>query len=895
MASLLKNLLGNSANHRDLSEEVRAALDEMRREHDRYEKLIDSARAAAERLEQLGEPMAKAVQTVDSVAGRLEEVEQRVEAATRLAALYKELDERAESLGHSHEEAQERLATTVQDSQRIRDAMDEINGKLDDALALRDQLGAFLDIDRPFQQLRGEAETLKSQVDGTSEHLNRLREQHDRLLDAHKLAVQKMEALDRRRDELGRSMSDKERRVIAVEQSVRGLDGIQGMVDDVRREIGSLKATADLVGQKTTALSAQSEMVDRALAQAENLDRAMRAIDAGVRQQQDNERMLAGLQEQVANVRSLHESVIDRSNSIGQLQREMDERTQAARQELASVTEETRKSIERFDFERRGMESVTQRVADLRASLSDCEARFRPLAQTAQTVSGIEAQAQALAGHLETLTADARTIETEMVKLDGIRRDLDDTGRTTHDVAAQVEQIRQSQPTLEAALRDLAQLAGSHAAVRDALEQAQLAHAEITRVQDSQAQTRAWIGDMEQSIVALKNQVSEVHQLAPAMENALRQAQRVGEATSMIESRREFLDEVGRRAAELTAIASRLDERAHHLQVRMEAAEQRFVSLSTQAEEAERLGNTIGAVNAGVLDSERRATEIARLVEGIAARSESVETLGERIQTLKAELDQRQRALAESAKELQRASQLRQDAASTAQELDTLSKSLHAALDESETRAKRLSTLSGQLENRGAVLQTVEQRMSAFEQKMDKWGVVNEDVTRSLDQIVARQDTIESLKGDLERMYAMAEQTAEHVRTITGSHAEIEASRELLADLSARMSEVREAGDALEERKRQMAKAEERLARAEGLLADVRSSLEAIHGQKALVDQAVEKAGSLQYMLKQADAAISGLREERKSATLVRSAVDAAREAEDDDWDEDDQETRAAA
>jgi DNA repair exonuclease SbcCD ATPase subunit len=895
MASLLKNLLGNSANNRDLGEEVRAALDEMRKEHDRYERLVGSAQTAAERLQEISGPMTKAVADVDSVAQRLTAIEERVDAVSKLATLYKELDDRAELLTQSHEEAQNQLSSTVQDAQRIREAMDEINGKIDAALALRDQLGAFLEVDRPFQQLRGEADTLKNQVDGTSEHLNRLREQHDRLLDAHKLAVQKMEALDRRRDELGRSMSDKERRVIVVEQSVRGLDGIHTTVEELRREIGTLKAGVDLVGQKTTALSAQGEMVDRALSQAENLDRAMRAIDAGVRQQQDNERSLAGLQEQVVNVRSLHESVIDRSNSISQLQRDMDERTEAARQELASVTEETRKSIERFDFERRGMESVTQRVADLRAALSDCEARFRPLGQTGQTVAALESQSQQLTTRFETLMAQANTIENEAVKLDGIRRDLDETSRTVYDVNSQFASIRQSQPAIEAALRDLAGLASAHAAVRDSLEQAQLAHSEITRVQDGQAQTRIWIGEMEQQITALKDQVSEVHQLAPAMENALRQAQRVGEATNMIESRREFLDEVGRRAAELTSIASRLDERAHQLQVRMETADQRFVSLGTQAEEAERLANTISTVTSGVQDAEQKAGEISRLVEGIAARSEQVETLGARIQTMKAELDQRQKGLAEAAKELNRVSQLRQDAAGTAQELDALSQSLASALGESESRSKKLVALTGQLESRGAVLSNVEQRMTTFEQRIDKWKLVDEDVTRSLDQLTARQDTIESLKGDLERMYAMAEQTSEHVRSITGSHAEIEASRELLADLSARMAEVREAESSLDERKRQMAKAEERLARAEGLLADVRSSLESIHGQKALVDQAVEKAGSLQYLLKQADAAIHGIREERKSALFVKSAVDAARDVEDEDWEDDDQiEAKAA-
>jgi len=69
-----------------------------------------------------------------------------------------------------------------------------------------------------------------------------------------------------------------------------------------------------------------------------------------------------------------------------------------------------------------------------------------------------------------------------------------------------------------------------------------------------------------------------------------------------------------------------------------------------------------------------------------------------------------------------------------------------------------------------------------------------------------------------------------------------------------------------------MTRAEERLARAEGFLGDVRSGLESLQGQKALVDQAVEKVGALRFLLKQADAMIDGLRDERKMTSDVQDA-----------------------
>jgi hypothetical protein len=77
-----------------------------------------------------------------------------------------------------------------------------------------------------------------------------------------------------------------------------------------------------------------------------------------------------------------------------------------------------------------------------------------------------------------------------------------------------------------------------------------------------------------------------------------------------------------------------------------------------------------------------------------------------------------------------------------------------------------------------------------------------------------------------------------------------------------------------------MSQVEERVARAEALLIDVRTSLEMLHGQKVIVDQAVEKAGSLRILVKQAEAMIEGLREEREITTRVRAAVAAVREEE---------------
>src|SRR5262245_42286477 len=304
-----KNLMGNNAREQEQLQAMRAVLADIQKERERYEALVEGAKAGAERLKKLGEPLAKTETDVDAMVSRMTQMEERFEGLVKLSSLFQNLDERAEGLAKSTQWAESRLSTALEGSQKIESSMADLVAKVDLAADLKERLTGFLEVEKPFQLLRGEAESLRGHLEGAVERMGRLREQHDRLLDAHKLALTKLEAMDRRRDEIGRSLQDKERRLEGVEQSVRGMDGVQQNINDVRREMVTLKALGDSVAQKTAALEAHREALDRALSQTEHLDRAMRNIDAGVRQQKENEKSLAGLSEQVASLRALHEEV----------------------------------------------------------------------------------------------------------------------------------------------------------------------------------------------------------------------------------------------------------------------------------------------------------------------------------------------------------------------------------------------------------------------------------------------------------------------------------------------------------------------------------------------------------------------------------------------------------
>ena len=186
----------------------------------------------------------------------------------------------------------------------------------------------------------------------------------------------------------------------------------------------------------------------------------------------------------------------------------------------------------------------------------------------------------------------------------------------------------------------------------------------------------------------------------------------------------------------------------------------------------------------------------------------------------------------------------------------------------------------------------MQKRLDTFEHKLATWAVADTNVSQALEEIAARQATVGSLQTELDRMITLTSETAGHVREIASAHGEMSQAREQLENVREQLRGLQETTDTLDERKRQLTRAEERLARSESLLTDLRSNLEALHGQRALVEQAVEKTGSLQFLLKQADAAIDSLRDERNSSAKVKSAISLV---ERDEAQEEDKENVAKA
>ena len=119
------------------------------------------------------------------------------------------------------------------------------------------------------------------------------------------------------------------------------------------------------------------------------------------------------------------------------------------------------------------------------------------------------------------------------------------------------------------------------------------------------------------------------------------------------------------------------------------------------------------------------------------------------------------------------------------------------------------------------------------------------------------------------------------MKSITAARREVEETRALLDRTQDQLESASETMKEFSGRQQQIEHLEQRLARADALAANVRSTVEVIAAQRSVVDQAMERAGTLALQMKQAEALSETLRNQCQLAAELRDAVDEVREEDE--------------
>ncbi len=834
------------------------------------EALVARAEAAAEQIRQLAPVMDRSAE-LDTLRERCVAVERQVEEHEALGARLAAAERQAE-----------RLTAAGEDLDTIQDRMGDLGHKVESALQVRDDVERVLSLEGPVAMLRTEAETLRAQIAEMSDGVGRIRAQHDDALRAHRHTTTRLEAIDQEHQTASGQLEETERRLQSVERSLDPLTQATEAIPGVQHQLAVLKSLADHLAQKTTSLEQQREAVDRAAGQISKLTVMDRELDTWLRRQEEQIRRFGAIEAKITDVQSLHVKVMARSEELQTAQQEAEAAQQGARQALADLREQMRKSSEGFELENRGLHAVSERVADLRGAVKECEARFAVLDAASQGAAAVQAQMRGLTEQAGALSQELVRLSDEARRIAVMRENAEQLEALAGDTAERMQRIEALEPQLDEAVRQFAALGGAHEMMADGLEQMRLAQDEMARVRESHGETQGWLTATDGWTRKVEAQVKELRGMEPAVERIRSEVEQLRLAMSDVEARRAVVDEVHRRLADLGTLSAELKDRAEGLRVRMDGAEGRFTQLASQAEEADRVSDTIAEVAAAVGAAERRADAGDGAVRALESRTTLLGELEERIRLLGQEIEQRQGALDKATDHLGRASALRQESADAAQRLEELSRRIGAMLQKAESQAGGLDRLSGELESRADALRPVDRQLTHFEGLLAQWESAQAEAARGLEHTLARQGAVDALEAQVKHVFDLAERSVEHAQTIGAARHEIEETHQLLQDTHAQLKSTEGSLHGFEARRRQLERTEQRLARADALALEVRSTVESLQAQRAVVEHVIERSGALVFQIKQAEALVETLRRERTLACDVSAAVASVREEDEE-------------
>jgi chromosome segregation ATPase len=824
--------------------------------------LVVRAEAAAEQLRSLSSLLDRATE-VEALKERCAAAEERVVALEALAARFTTAEERANRI------------------EQLGQEMGPLSEKADAALRLHDQIQQFMGNESLIAQLREETDGVREQLTELTENVGRMRGQADDALRAHRHATSRLEAFDQDNQAATGRLEDVERRVQTVERALEPVNQAVTAVPDLQHRLAVLQSLAEQVAQKSGLLEQQREAVERASTQISQLTRLDRELDAWLRRQEEQIRRFGAIETKIQEVQAIQTKVISRSEELQATSLQNEHTYQAAKQALSDLREQMRKSSEGFELENRGLHAVSERVADLRNAVKECESRFAVLDAASQGAAAVQAQVRALNDHSTQLSVELVRLAEETTRLTAFRQDVERIGAVTEEVTGRMERIYQLKPDVDEAVQHLVALKGTHELVADGLERMRDAYEEMSRLRESHAESHSRLTAADAFVRKVESQVKDLSEMEPEVARIRSEIEQVKESMSEIAARRETVEELRQQVSDVANTGDELVDRMKGLESRVEGAEARFVQLAKKSDEADKVAYTMAEVAESVAEADRKITAVDTSVRALESRTSQLDEIEGRIRMLGQELEQRRGALEKASEHLTHATQLRKQSAETAHRLEEVSQAITTALAEAEQRSDKLSRTAGDLESRAAALKAIERPVAHFEELLGNWESAQEEAARALEQTLARQAAVDALEAQVKHVFELAERAVADVQIIGSSRHAIEETRSLLESTQEQFKVTEAALEDFATRKRQLERAEQRLARAEALALGMRSTVEALTAQRTVVDHAMESASSLAMQMKQAEGLIAALRKERTLACELKAALDLEEEDEE--------------
>ena len=627
--------------------------------------LVLRAEAAAEQLRSLASLLDRSSE-IDALRERCLAAEEKLASMEQISARFTIVEEKADRI------------------ERLGEQMGPLSEKADAALRLHGQLEEFLGTASPVARLREETESLRGQLAELLESVGRMRGQADDALSAHRHATSRLEAFDQDNQAAAGRLEDVVRRVQGVERALEPVNQAVASVPDLQHRLAVLQSLAEQVAQKSGLLEQQREAVERASTQISQLTRLDRELDAWVRRQEEQIRRFGAIEAKLQEVQAIQTKVIARSEELQATSLQNEHIHQAAKQALTDLREQMRKSSEGFELENRGLHAVSERVADLRNAVKECEARFAVLDGSSQGAAAVQAQVRAVGDHSTQLSAELTHLS---------------------------EQIR-------VAYEEMSRLREGHAESQSRLAAgAEARLAQLVRKSEEAERVAETMAEVAQSVADVDRRIGAVDSSVRALEG------RTGQLDE-IEGRIQMLGQ------EFEQRKGALDKASEHLKQATQLRKQ-------SAEAAHRLEEVSRSVTAALGDAEQRSEKLERMTGELEARASALKAIERPMARFEELLGSWESAQAEASRALEQA--LARQAAVDA--LEAQVKHVFELAERAVADVQMIGSARREIEETRELLESTQEQFKATEGALEQFEARKRQLDRA-EQRLARAEAL---------------------------------------------------------------------------------------------------------------------------------------------------------
>ena len=847
---------------RSPDQELQKLLERVVEEREALDQWLQLVSAAGERLEAQRAQTDAIEARVGGIAGKVTDLE---EINRRVDQVLSRIDRMERKQGEADEQS-EVIARRVRDAETTTASMTR---SLDQAHVLKAELEAQTGAEGPVTQMRKEGGALREQFLQFQHDVLQVRDTLASLQQVRDAALGDIAGMRAEVLRLKDTTGETELRLEDMGRVVRDVQKVDELSTRTRRDMEALSALADRVTQKTTAVEAQRELVERVGAQSTRLTELAWDLDARIKRMDERGREWKKAERKADEIREMLGKIEGEVTRADGLWREAAGTTQQAGEQLEATRRRLDEAVARLGAERGDVETLTRRLADLRNDIGEVEQRQVGLAQADQRAREAQGRADEVSIRVETLLAEFTRLENLGERVLAADNVVERVARDAQLLDGRLSALAARAPELEQLRGEVDRLSAAHGAVEDATGRLTGARGELDRAVETVGAARADAAVLRARLDGLEQQAAALEPLGPELTRTTRLAERIIGQLDATQRREEFVQGLDRRLDALGALSADVAERQRRFEEgraaiddaerrlaglvdRLRDVDQRFATAGERAQAADAVADRLVQVEHGVTSATDQMASLARDVEVTRRKHAEVESLAERADEMLRTITEREAALSGAIKQLEQATYLRADAVKAVGDVGDRVRQLETAVRSADAEAGRLTH---------------------FEEKLTELARAEERLGVLVGEWRSREDTMAAFRTDIERMRASTEQTRSEIASIADAQDSVEATRRRLDDLLERASESEQLATRLDERVARLSKVESELARVDGLLGDARASLETLHGERATLEFLVEKAGKLAVESRQAEALITALKEERDRVQRVAEGL----------------------